>query len=255
MSRLKGFDKNWDETYSTLSSILSASLKLFSIKARRFCSDVKFKTIRDAIRGFWRSSSPVSASPTFSDSFIKKFRQKENKNGSLSYFYKDRAPYSADPKKCSHKNKARGFRWKERGVNRHVICIKCTNDCFLRSAGLNSPAGGEKKERKKNRETSYNNHAMLPNHADGNRRAPLQRKSNSSIATQLCRSVQMQHCCNMRLLLIFFFFYLNFLLTRMTASVASTHHANVKKNSMLSWRWKERDRHTLRTLRRRIYDI
>ncbi len=33
--------------------------------------------------------------------FITKFRQKENKNGSLSYFYKDRAPYSADPKKCS----------------------------------------------------------------------------------------------------------------------------------------------------------
>lgn len=45
----------------------------------------------------------------------------------------------------------------------------------------------------------------------------------------------------------FFWFYLNFLLTRMTASVASTHHANVQKNSMRSWRWKEHDRHTLHT--------
>lgn len=47
------------------------------------------------------------ASPTFSDSFIKNFRQKENKNGSPSYFYKDRTPYSADPKfsdKISNEN-------------------------------------------------------------------------------------------------------------------------------------------------------
>jgi len=94
----------------------------------------------------------VSASPTFSDSFIKNFRQKENKNGSLSYFYKDRAPYSADPKFFSDKNKAREFRSKERRVKRRIICIKCVNDCLLRSAGLNSPAGGEKKteRRKKN---------------------------------------------------------------------------------------------------------
>lgn len=100
----------------------------------------------DAFRGFWECRSPVSASPTFSDSFIKNFRQKENKNGSLSYFYKDRAPYSADPKFFSDKNKAREFRSKERRVKRRIICIKWANDCLLRSAGLNSPAGGEKKK-------------------------------------------------------------------------------------------------------------
>lgn len=95
----------------------------------------------------------MSASPAFSDSFIKNFRQKENKNGSLSYFYKDRAPYSADPTFFSDKNKAREFRSQERRVKRRIICIKCVNDCLLRSAGLNSPAGRGKKNREEEKKT------------------------------------------------------------------------------------------------------
>lgn len=147
MTRLRGFDINWDKTYSTFSFIVSASLKWFSIKARRLRSNVELKAVAESRTRLVPCVS--AASRAFSDSFIKKFRQKENKNGSLSYFYKDRAPYSADPPKWSHTNKARDFRWKERRVKRRSICIKCTNDCLLRSAGLNSPAGGEKKESKK----------------------------------------------------------------------------------------------------------
>jgi len=140
-------------------------LKSFPIKATSSLIKHRIKKIRKIAqnRGYGKCRSPASASPTFSDSFIKNFRQKENKNGSLSYFYKDRAPYSADPKFFSHKNKAREFRSKERRVKRRIICIKCVNDCLLRSAGLNSPAGGEKK---KNREEKKKTRDFLQQSCD-----------------------------------------------------------------------------------------
>ncbi len=126
-----------------------------------------------------------------------------------------------------------------------IICVKRANDCLLRSAGLNSPAGGEKKQREREKKqrlptTIMRSEQITQMETD----AHLSGENSIHIVTRFCRSVQMQHCINMRLLLICFFYW-NFLLTRMTASVASTHHAHVPTHSTRSWRWRERDRHTL----------
>ena len=64
---------------------------------RLFCTTATKQTHTNKRRAAAADAAALLSLSHILRQFIKKFRQKENKNGSLSYFYKDRTPYSADP--------------------------------------------------------------------------------------------------------------------------------------------------------------
>lgn len=110
------------------------------------------------------------------------------------------------------------------------MCIKCANDCLLRSAGLNSPAGGGKKrEGEKKRD-------FLQQSCDANKSRRWKRtRINATFLSRRdhAKRVQPRYRCNASVLLHFFSFYLNFLLTRRTTrtSTVSARRANVPRNA------------------------
>ncbi len=149
------------------------------------------------------------------------------------------------PKNVRQKNKASDFRWKERRVKRALFALRGRMIVYLDLQVWIARLEEKKKQREREKKQRLPTTIMRCEQiTQMETDAHLSGENSIHIVTRFCRSVQMQHCFNMRLLLIFFFYW-NFLLTRMTASVASTHHAHVPTHSTRSWRWRERDRHTL----------